>query len=140
TATYSVTQADLDGGSVVNTAVGHGSFNSSAVDSTQTSATVKAIQNPKLSIAKTAAETSYIAVGDVLHYSYTLTNTGNVTLSGPFTVSDNKTTVTCPATTTLAPGSSITCTATYSATQADLDGGSVVNTATGHATFNSSAV
>ena len=55
---------------------------------------------------------------------------GNVTLTGPFSVSDDKATdESCPATATLAPGASITCTATYTITQADIDAGSVVNVA-----------
>ena len=60
-----------------------------------------------------------------------MTNAGNVTLAGPFTVSDDKATdESCPATASLAPGASITCTATYTIGQADLDAGSVTNTAT----------
>ena len=38
--------------------------------------------------------------------------------------------MTCPATASLAPNVSITCSATYNVTQADLDSGSVTNTAT----------
>ncbi|MEZ5191696.1 MAG: hypothetical protein R2734_03705 [Nocardioides sp.] len=58
-----------------------------------------------------------------------MTNTGNTTLTG-VTVNDPKVgTVTCPVT-TLAPGASTTCTATYTITQADVDAGQVVNTAT----------
>jgi hypothetical protein len=76
-------------------------------------------------------------VGDKIDYKYVLTNTGNVTLSSPFTVTDDKVAVTCPATpTTLAQGESITCTATYTVVQADVDAGEVVNTATGHAVLN----
>ena len=57
-------------------------------------------------------------------------------LAGPVTVADDKATVSCPALSTvgnndgfLDPGESITCTACYSITQADLNNGSVTNTA-----------
>ena len=60
-----------------------------------------------------------------------MTNSGNVTLSGPFTVTDDKATdQSCPATATLDPGDQITCTASYTITQADLDAGSLTNVAT----------
>ena len=61
--------------------------------------------------------------------------TVEATLSGPFAVSDNEATVTCPATTALAPTMSITCSATHTVSQADLDTGHVTNTATAHASF-----
>ena len=73
---------------------------------------------------------TYDAPGQVISYGYVVTNTGNVTLAGPFSVSDDKATdESCPATATLAPGASITCTASYTITQADIDAGSVVNVA-----------
>lgn len=71
----------------------------------------------------------------MIAYSYLLTNSGNVTLSGPFTVVDNKATVTCPTTSTLAPGASITCTANYTITSTDVVAGSVTNIATGSGAF-----
>ena len=71
-------------------------------------------------------------VGDVIHYSYLVTNAGNVTLHDPITVSDDKATdESCPALPVggLAPGESITCSASYTITQADLDAGSLTNVA-----------
>ena len=56
-------------------------------------------QDPKLAIVKTATPTTYNAVDQVISYSYLVTNTGNVTLSGPFTVTDDRRTdEACPVT------------------------------------------
>jgi len=128
TASYTITQADLDGGSVKNTAQAH----ANGTDSNFDDETVTAVQSPALSLVKAATPATYSAVGDVISYSYLVKNTGNVTLAGPVTVTDDKATVTCPAG-GLAPGASMTCTASYTITQADLDGGSVKNTAQAHA-------
>ena len=48
-------------------------------------------------------------------------------------MTDDKATVPDPPPASLAPGESITITASYTITQADLDAGSVKNTAQGHA-------
>jgi uncharacterized repeat protein (TIGR01451 family) len=126
TSSYTITQADLDGGSVTNIA----SATNGVVTSPTDTETVTAVQAPGLTIVKSASPSTYNAVGAVISYSYLVTNSGNVTLSGPFSVSDNKTTnESCPATPSLAPGASITCTSSYTITQADLDGGSVTNIA-----------
>ena len=86
-------------------------------------------QTPELTLVKSASPVSYDHVGQVITYTYKVTNTGNVTLTGPISVADNKVAVTCPATSELAPGASITCTATHAVTQADLDAGRIVNIA-----------
>ena len=85
---------------------------------------------PGLTLAITPTSTTFAKVGDVINYSYLLTNSGNVTLSGPFTVADDKVSVTCPATASLASLASITCTASYTITLPDITTGSVINTAT----------
>ncbi len=98
-------------------------------------------QGPELQLTKSASPTTYSKVGDVIAYSYVLKNTGNVTLSSPFAVSDNKVTVTCPSTpTSLAPGASLTCTGSHTVTQSDLDAGSITNTATATAMFGTTTV
>jgi hypothetical protein len=117
TASYPIIQADLDTGSVRNTA----RATAGTTNSTPEHATVNAIQTPALTLDKTATPTAFAAVGDLIAYSYRLTNSGNVTLIAPFTVNDDKATATCPGTpTSLAPGEWITCTASYSITQADV--------------------
>ena len=101
-----------------------------ANDSASDSDTVTPAATPGLTLAKSASPTTYTTAGDVITYTYLLTNSGNVALSGPFTVADDKATVTCPATVSLAVGASITCTASYTITAADVTAGSVTNLAT----------
>ena len=56
-----------------------------------------------------------------------------MTIPGPITVTDNKLPkVDCPAA-NLAPGASMTCSANYKITAADLAGGSITNIAVAHA-------
>ena len=137
TGTYAVTQADLDAGSVTNTATANGTDpGGAAVVSDPSTATVTADQTPALLLDKSTTSTTYDSVGDTLQYSYEVTNSGNVTITGAITVDDDRivapNSVNCPALPAggLAPGDSITCTATHIVSQADLDAGSVVNVAT----------
>ena len=146
-ASYTITQPDLDSGSVTNLANGHALFGPTRIDSNPSTQTANATQTPDLTLKKSITSGDpFNAVGGKIDYSYLLTNSGNVTLTGDnsggvFTVSDDKTTVTCPASPiSLAPTDTITCTATYTLLQADLDRGSVTNLATGHAFFGSKKV
>ena len=131
-ASYAITQADLNNGSVTNTA----KASAGGTDSNEDSETVTAVQSPSLLLDKTASPISADAVGDVISYTYLVSNNGNVRLAGPVTVADDKATVSCPALSTIGnndgfldPGESITCSASYAITQADLNNGSVTNTA-----------
>ena len=91
---------------------------------------ISASSHPSLSIVKTASLATYNAVGDVIDYSYLVTNDGFVTISGPITIDDDRPTdESCPAG-DLAPGGNLTCTASHTITQGDLDAGSVTNIAT----------
>ena len=136
TATYTVTQADVDAGAVANTATVSGLDPSNAPVSQTASATVSADQSASLALTKTATPASGVTAGDVVTYSFHGTNTGRVTLHG-VTVTDpmgGLSAVACTpaAPATLAPDATIDCTATYTVTQADVDAGSITNTATVH--------
>lgn len=140
TAAYEVEQGDLDRGTVSNSArvTGLPPAGLSAPMSTPSTVVVSAVQTPALTLVKTATPTSASAAGDEVSYSFVVSNTGNVTLTAveitetAFTGDpDNLTDVVCPAAAeSLAPGDSVTCDAEYEAVQADVDRGSVSNTAT----------
>jgi uncharacterized repeat protein (TIGR01451 family) len=136
TATYMVTQADVNAGTVTNTATASGTPPTGpAVTSPESTAVVSIPAGPALTLVKSANPTSVSAAGDTVTYSFLVTNTGNVELTGitvtetRFTGTNIMPTATCLVT-TLAPGASTTCTATYTVTQADVNAGSVTNTAT----------
>jgi len=86
---------------------------------------------PALTLVKSATESSYYAVGQTINYNYLVTNTGQVTLSdvGVVDAHVGLTGLSCPDA-TLAPSATETCSATYQVTPADLNAGSIVNTAT----------
>ncbi|MBD8728975.1 DUF11 domain-containing protein [Frigoribacterium sp. CFBP 13707] len=138
TATYVVTQADVDSGALTNTATVTGT--TPAGDPTAPSApstvTVPTAPAPSLTIVKTADKASVTGAGQVITYTFTATNTGNVTqrdiaiVEGQFTGSGQLGPVVCNAgTATLAPGATLVCTAQYQTTASDVRAGSVSNTA-----------
>ena len=91
---------------------------------------------PSLGLAVVNTPIVFNSVGQVINYSYTVTNTGNPPLAGPVTVTDDKTTPpVCSATNdaNLDRGETVTCTSTYTITQADLTIGSVTNNSTARA-------
>ncbi|WP_436758394.1 DUF7507 domain-containing protein [Streptosporangium sp. V21-05] len=146
TGTYVVTQADINAGSVVNTGTGSGTPPTGPpVTSPPSTAAVGAAPVAALTLAKTASPSTMATVGQTITYSYLLTNTGNVTLTGvgavdaAFSGSGAPPVVTCPVT-TLAPQATTTCTGTYTVTQADINAGSIVNTATASGTTPTGAI
>jgi uncharacterized repeat protein (TIGR01451 family) len=127
-ADYTVTQDDLNAGSVTNNASADGAPAGGTLTPPTDSETVNGTQSPEFTLAKTAVDTDFAAVGDTLDYEYLVTNTGNVEIIA-IAVSDDKIpAVSCPVT-TLMPTESVTCTGTYTVTQADIDAGSVTNIA-----------
>lgn len=130
TGTYTVTQADLDRGTITNLA--------SASDGTTTSPTVSETipdgAPAALTIDKSTTNAPFTTVGEIITYTYEITNNGGRTLTGTTEVIDDRISgpISC-FTGNLVPvslgGSSQTCTADYIITQADLDAGSVTNEA-----------
>ncbi len=128
TSTYTITQADLDKGSVTNLATA----TISGVVSNQVTTTVTTAVALKLT--KTANPVTFDRVGQTITYSYVITNSGATPL-GPaqFTVTDTglSAPVNCgEATLTLASNATVTCSATYTVTQANMDAASVTTSAT----------
>ncbi|MCO6180863.1 choice-of-anchor D domain-containing protein, partial [Ciceribacter sp. RN22] len=143
TATYTPTQADIDNGQVENTATGTGTPPSGPpVESPPDTVLVPPDAASGMTIEKTgtlndADGDGFIDLGETISYSFLVRNTGNVTLTN-VTVDDpmltNAGVSVTPGPQTLAPGGTVTFTATYTPTQADIDAGRVENTATGTGT------
>ena len=136
TGTYVTTQADVDFGGVSNVASVAGTPPSAGPNATDVDALFipGPPRNPNLSLTKTASPTSYTGPGETITYTFVATNTGNVTLTSA-AISDPKPGLSALACTpgqptTLAPGASLTCTATRTTTQGDVNAGSVGNNAT----------
>jgi large repetitive protein len=135
TASYTLTQADIDAGDVRNTATASGRDQSGQTVTAVDSATVPVPAAPAIALVKTGVADlgadGVASAGDTVTYRFTVTNTGNVTVTN-VTVADPLVTVSGGPVPSLAPGASdaTTFTATYAVTQADLDRGEIVNQAT----------
>ncbi|MFV0257111.1 MAG: DUF5979 domain-containing protein, partial [Acidimicrobiales bacterium] len=113
TGTYTLTQVDIDAGQVDNQAWA----DSSETDETPGTETVEVPWSPQLSIDKVTngSDGPTLLAGTPITWTYTVTNTGNVTITGVSVTDDQGVTVSCD-TDTLAPGASTTCEGTGSAT------------------------
>ncbi|HWR84860.1 MAG TPA: isopeptide-forming domain-containing fimbrial protein, partial [Rhodoglobus sp.] len=133
-ASYTITQADVDAGTLDNTAAAVGTSPVGAVTSDPSSAQLPFDQEPGVELVKTTDSEGYSSVGEAIDYLFRVTNTGNVTLdavsiveqdfSGDGTLSD----IECSAT-ALLPGQFLDCAASYEVTQSDIDAGELTNTA-----------
>jgi uncharacterized repeat protein (TIGR01451 family) len=144
-ASYIVTQADVDAGSITNQASASAMPPiGSAVNVGPAEVTIQANQNLALSVVKGIKSGSgFASVGDPITFTFDVTNLGNVTLTNVVVndglagigaigncVTSGGAAVAYPIP-TLATGGVVTCEATYHVTQADIDAGVVLNTATG---------
>lgn len=150
---YTIIQSDVDLGRVENTATGTGTTpaGSGLPNPSSTANSIADIdQETGISVIKMAGVptiangllNTQTDVGDTIDFTFEVSNTGNVTLDN-ITVSDplitgapNSQTINCPFTSlssaagaTPTSPSTMSCTATYTITQADVDAGSVGNEA-----------
>ncbi len=129
---YPLTQADLDKASVSFPVT----VNIYSVNSNTATATVTTIPSKLLTLTKTADPASYYQVGQSIKFNYTIKNSGSSQLGpGQFTVTDsginNNTAFNCgDANASLASGATLTCSATYTVTSADMNAASITTIAT----------
>ena len=141
-ATYDVVQANVDDGNdLVNTAT----FNSAETTAIQDAATTTITTNPSISVTKSADDTTDVTLGQVITYTYVVTNDGNQTISnidladvhggsGPASTPGGEVISNDAAPLldwsdaavdgvwdSLPPGDSVTFTGTYTVTQNDID-------------------
>ena len=138
TATYKVTQEDVDAGRVDNSATVSGTDAHGGKLSKTSTVSTKIERIGKLETVKSVDAKSLTGdrakVGAVLTYTVTVRNTGNVTLRN-VTCDDSMKEIGKIALdrTELAPGATASGTATHAVTQADVDAGTVENTASSSA-------
>jgi uncharacterized repeat protein (TIGR01451 family) len=138
TATYRVTQADIDAGFVPNfaTATGTPPQGPDVTDGDDETVPITAV--PELNVVKTGkldtGANGVAGVGDTIRYMITARNTGNVTLRNVRVTEQNLAglaAIDCGRGTNviaaLRVGQSVRCTATYRVTQANVDAGYVPN-------------
>jgi uncharacterized repeat protein (TIGR01451 family) len=138
---YTITESDSNTGSVTNLA----KATIGGVTSNEDAITLTRVLSSILTLAKSANPTSYGQVGQVINYTFTLTNNGTTPLGhAQFVINDNRLgpAINCgPADTTLPPGQPMNCTVNYTITQADLSAPNITNcaSATGAAQTSASA-
>jgi gliding motility-associated-like protein/uncharacterized repeat protein (TIGR01451 family) len=117
--TYTTVQNDLNSGHVDNTATASARHGGTTVTATA-SESVPASQLPDITITKSATENNYSSPGNIIHYTVTVTNTGNVALNN-IQVSDPLTGLNQAI--SLSPGERRVFNNTYTIVQNDINAG-----------------
>ena len=136
TFTHTISQVDINNGSVVSLTTGTGTPPSGApVTNVSGTVTVPGVQAAQLTVTKSTTATNYKLAGEILSYTATVRNSGNLTLNS-LSLTDPKSngTISCSAT-TLDPLATATCSYQYTVKAADLVvGGTIASAATATAT------
>ncbi len=97
------------------------------------------VQDPELTVTKDdgmdITVPQNLTVGQTITYTINVSNTGNVVLTN-ITVTDDNATITNPDIASLPVGATTSLTATHLVTQADIDNGYVINSATAQTVFD----
>jgi hypothetical protein len=134
-ATYAMTQADLDAGSVINTATATAklaSDTSKIVISDPVSVTVITYTLPRLQLTTSVNPPYWQTSATLLTFTYSLRNTGGVDLDAPYTLSQGVKVDdwNCDAATSpLPPGGITTCTGHYTTNPSDNSGTTITSKA-----------
>ena len=130
TVDHIITAANVDAGSLTNVATVTGLDPAGTPVTDTSTATVDLPQNPGIEIVKTADKAA-VDVGEVITYTYVVTNTGNVTLAD-ISVADDVIGMILDGAVgrSLGAGESLTLVSPYEATEADGVAGGVTNVAT----------
>jgi uncharacterized repeat protein (TIGR01451 family) len=121
---YTITQSDIDDGSIVNTVCAEsfdGEHDECATE------TIFAIKDARVSLTKSADRESFGVPGETIIYQIVVNNPGNVTLKDVLISDDITNDVWFIS--ILSPGESKTFSTSYVTTQSDVDAGHVTNTA-----------
>lgn len=145
--THTITADDLAAGSIINTSIGYtgsiswgGSTLLPVTSENSVTSIVYTYNGARLGLNISATvlgvavnDGDALEVGDSIVFTYTLTNTGNTTLTPTYAVSGAGLlgTATCSSSSNLAPGSSTTCSSNYTIQSGDV--GTLTNTATASA-------
>jgi uncharacterized repeat protein (TIGR01451 family) len=124
TSDHIVTKADMDAGSFPVTAT-------ASINGVTSKDVTLVVPIKVLTMTKTASPTTFNQVGQQITYTYVIQNNGAVPI-GPaqFVVNDPSVGAPFPcgdANTRLDPGAAVTCKATYTISQADVDAGAVIS-------------
>jgi uncharacterized repeat protein (TIGR01451 family) len=137
TASYQLTQVDIDAGHVANSATASGTNTVNGIIKSTDAVDTPVPQAPAIELKKTAAlnlgTDNTSSVGDIVTYSFTLTNTGNTTLddvrvADPMSLAGL--TISLAEFDNFKPGDQKLFTGTYALKQADIEAGKVENQAT----------
>lgn len=128
TGTHAITDTELNAVSITNIATASGNGITSPTANFTLNKGIKA-----LTLTVSASPVTYSQAGQQITYTYVIKNSGTTTL-GPaqFTVTDTPVSpnpFNCGAPASLAPNTTVTCTAVYTTTDANMGAASIINTA-----------